>query len=77
MVCKCFDVIVTTKSGLVLCKTLTLTFVLVVNRKDRENLHTRSSGLKKNHMSLVVRKPVFGVSDEVRHKRGCTATEDG
>ena len=27
-------------------------------------------------MSLVVRKPVFGVSDQVRHKPGCTATED-
>ena len=24
-----------------------------------------------------VRKPVFGVSDQVRHKPGCTATEDG
>ena len=29
------------------------------------------------HMSLVVRKPVFGVSDQVRHKPDCTATEDG
>ena len=29
------------------------------------------------YMSLVVRKPVFGVSDQVRHKPGCTATEDG
>ena len=29
------------------------------------------------HMSLVVRKPVIGVSDLVRHKPGCTATEDG
>ena len=28
-------------------------------------------------MSLVVRKPVFGVSDQVPHKPGCTATEDG
>ena len=28
-------------------------------------------------MSFVVRKPVFGVSDQVRHKPGCTATEDG
>ena len=28
-------------------------------------------------MSLVVRKPVFGVSDQVRHKPGCTATEVG
>ena len=27
-------------------------------------------------MSLVVRKPVFGNSDQVRHKPGCTATED-
>ena len=29
------------------------------------------------NLSLVVRKPVFGVSDQVRHKPGCTATEDG
>ena len=28
-------------------------------------------------MRLVVRKPVFGVSDQVRHKPTCTATEDG
>ena len=28
------------------------------------------------HMSLVVRKPVFGVSDQVQHKPGCTTTED-
>ena len=28
-------------------------------------------------MSLVLRKPVFGVSDQVAHKPGCTATEDG
>ena len=27
-------------------------------------------------MSLVLRKPVFGVSDPVPHKQGCTATED-
>ena len=31
-----------------------------------------------NHnLSLVMRKPVFGVSDQVLHKPGCTATEDG
>ena len=24
-----------------------------------------------------MRKPVFGVSDQVRHKLGCTAIEDG
>ena len=29
-----------------------------------------------NYMSLVVRKPVFGVLDQVLHKPGCTATED-
>ena len=28
-------------------------------------------------MSHDVRKPVFGVFDQVRHKPGCTATEDG
>ena len=29
------------------------------------------------HLSLVVRKPVFRVSDQVPHKPGCTVTEDG
>ena len=29
------------------------------------------------HMSLVVRKPVFGVSDLIRHKSDCTTTQDG
>ena len=29
------------------------------------------------YMSLVVRKPVFGISDQVPHKPGCTVTEDG
>ena len=29
------------------------------------------------YMSLVVRKPVFGVSDQVPHKPGCTTTQDG
>ena len=33
--------------------------------------------LDKIDMSLVVRKSVFGVSDQVPHKPGCTATEDG
>ena len=31
----------------------------------------------KQHMSLVLRKPVFGVSDQVRYKPGCAVTEDG
>ena len=30
-----------------------------------------------NYLSLVVRKPDFGVSDQVLHKPGCTASEDG
>ena len=38
---------------------------------DRECYHGRY------HMSLVLRKPVFGVSDQVPHKPGCTATKDG
>ena len=33
--------------------------------------------LNQRLMILVVRKPVFGVSDQVRHKPGCTATGDG
>ena len=33
--------------------------------------------LSEDHMSLVVRKPVFRVSDLVRHKPSCAVTEDG
>ena len=33
--------------------------------------------LNRKYKSLVVRKPVFGVSNQVRHKPGCTATEAG
>ena len=29
------------------------------------------------HMSLVLRKQVFWVSNQVLHKPGCIATEDG
>ena len=29
------------------------------------------------YMSLVVRKPVFRVSDRVPHKPGCKTTQDG
>ena len=29
------------------------------------------------YLSLVVRKPVFEVSDQVRHKPGCKTTHDG
>ena len=30
-----------------------------------------------HNLSRVVRNLVFGVSDQVRHKPGCTTTEDG
>ena len=30
-----------------------------------------------DNMSLVLRKPFFGVSDQVRHKPGCAVTEEG
>ena len=33
--------------------------------------------LYSGYMSLVVRKPVFGVFDQVIHKPGCTTTQDG
>ena len=29
------------------------------------------------HLSRVMRKPVFGVSEQVQHRPVCTATEDG
>ena len=34
------------------------------------------SSIVSAYMSLVVRKPVFGVSDQVKHKPGCAVTED-
>ena len=35
------------------------------------------TGGLRGHLSLVLRKPVFGISDHVRHKPVCTATQDG
>ena len=37
----------------------------------------RADAGQEYNMSLVLRKPVFGVSDQVPHKTGCMATEDG
>ena len=34
-------------------------------------------GIGNNYLSLVVRKPVFGVFDQVQQKPGCTIKEDG
>ena len=36
-----------------------------------------SQDIEGKQKSRVVRKPVFGVSDQVRHKPGCTTTEEG
>ena len=36
----------------------------------------RDISVRLKHVSLVVRRPVFGVSDQVGHKPGCTTTED-
>ena len=33
--------------------------------------------LVNGHMSRVMRKPVFGFSNQVQHKLSCIATEDG
>ena len=40
-------------------------------------IQAQSAAMQVCYLSLVVRKPVFGVSDQVRHKLGCTTTEDG
>ena len=41
-------------------------------------VHTsRFFSIFKIHLSLVVRKPGFGVSVQVQHKLGCAVTEDG
>ena len=57
------------------------TALLVSNlvRKSNDRFLRRGSyeQISLCHMSLVVRKPVFGVSVQVPHKPGCTATKDG
>ena len=42
----------------------------------KKKLKSQHSGCS-NSMSGIMRKPVFRVSNQVRHKPGCTATEDG
>ena len=42
-----------------------------------DGVGTCLSHLLNHYMSLNVRKPVFSVYDHVRHKPGCTVTEDG
>ena len=65
-------------------KTKALLFSHIPNRvlyipNKNNNLKDRRVLMKgcKAHLSLVVRKPVFGVSDQAPHKPGCTATKDG
>ena len=51
-----------------------------LNAPDQGHINNNTSlGARQEHfhMSLVMRKPVFGVSDQVRHKPGCAAKEDG
>ena len=43
----------------------------------RENIFLNILNIGVSHMSLVLRKPVFGVSDQVCHKLGCVVTENG
>ena len=50
-----------------------MAFALKISRSSQASVAAQA-GLC--HMSLVVRKPVFRVSDQVRHKPGYTATED-
>ena len=54
------------------------TYKVFFLRKNNNNLtHIVIFFLKHcTYMSLVVRKPVFGVSNQVRHKPGCTTTEE-
>ena len=58
-----------------LCKQQRHTFVLCL--ESIKLIHVLVVVKVNTCMSLVVRKPVFGVSDQVRHKPVCTDTEDG
>ena len=54
------------------------------NRKDLDDVNEKTKVSLRScrrqvgrDLSCVARKPVFGVSNRVQHKPGCTATEDG
>ena len=50
---------------------------LVGNPEDRFSHNEAHIGSRLElHLSLVVRKPVFGVFDQVLHKLGCAVTAD-
>ena len=54
--------------------------LIMEDRYSREEAHFTfddEQSLLNYYLSLVVRKPVFGVSDQVPHKPGCTVTEGG
>ena len=49
-----------------------------LTRPSRKRIRVTKTPLTPHlYMSLVLRKPVFGVFDQVPLKRGCTATKDG
>ena len=50
--------------------------ILELSRLTIRTFHIQKVSNTVDHLSLVVRKPVFGVSDEVRHKPGCLDTEE-
>ena len=45
--------------------------------RQKSAIYRKSNQLFLTYLSLVVRKPVFRVSDDVGHKPGCTVTEHG
>ena len=57
-------------------KAINITMNLLHKNVQEQNGHTYVIYYD-YQMSLVLRKPVFGVSDQVPHKPGCTVTEDG
>ena len=53
------------------------TLAFTVQKYSHSLIIMSASSKYQDVMRLVVRNPVFGVSDQVQHKQGCTATEGG
>ena len=76
-------VIIAGAAGLVAVVIIASVVIACCRRKSQKNkkAETRNDVIRTGrysfNMSFVLRKPVFGVSDQVRHKPVCTATEDG
>ena len=73
------------KYNIIVCQLMSLFDFFLLHPLRHKSTHDGASFLWSSllkvvyvsYLNLVLRKPVFGVFEQVRYKPGCTATEDG